>query len=306
MIPWTLAATLTIALFITAVLGIRTRRRVMQRFEHLVESRHPMGADGIVIGAAAIRLDASPSHAVLLLHGFGDTPQSVAPLAHALHAAGWSVLAPLLPGHGRSLSQYAAAREADWVGAAEQAYSELQAQYDTVVLCGISMGAALATISAQAHPDIPAIALLAPYFVTPRGVQLKIALATMFSAILPYHANAGSDRSIHDAEARVRSLGTGVVTATSLAQLRLVATRARAALPALRSRVLYLQSREDNRITIHDAEEQFARIGSATKVQRWLTGCGHIVTVDYCKDEVARQVIEWFAPALASNTSSGN
>lgn len=80
--------------------------------------------------------------------------------------------------------------------------------------------------------------------------------------------------------------------------LREVARQAQAALPALRARVLYLQSREDNRLREEDALAQFPRIGSAVKEQRWLTGCGHIITVDYRKDEVARQVVEWFAPDL--------
>ena len=35
-------------------------------------------------------------------------------------------------------------------------------------------------------------------------------------------------------------------------------------------------------------------LGSAEKVQRWVTGCGHIISADYSKDEVAAQVIAWF------------
>ena len=35
-----------------------------------------------------------------------------------MHAAGWSVYAPLLPGHGRSLRAFAASGADEWIGAA--------------------------------------------------------------------------------------------------------------------------------------------------------------------------------------------
>lgn len=288
---------LTVVLFVVAAV-VRTRVGVIKKFEASFAARRPVGANGIVIGAEPVYLRGSDSHAVLLIHGFGDTPQSVQPLADALKAAGWTVNAVLLPGHGRSLREYAAARPSEWIAHVQSSYRELRATHTTVVVCGISMGAALSTILAAEHTEIPAVALLAPYFVMQRDMQIRSVLARLLEFVIPYHANTGGDRSIHDAAARARTVGTGVVTGGSLMALRAISLRAQHALPSLSARVLYLQSREDNRLSQTDAIEQFARIGSVTKEQRWLTGCGHIITVDYCKDEVARQVVEWFAPEL--------
>lgn len=278
----------------------RTRTQNIRVFESHAAKKRPVGASGMVVGAEPVFLQGSASHAVLLMHGFGDTPQSVRPLADALNAAGWTVNAILMPGHGRPLRDYAASDATDWIDHTEQSYRALKAKYPTVVVCGISMGAALTSILAAAHPEITSIVLLAPYMVMPQDMQIKTVLARLTSFVIPYHENVGGDRSIHDSEARGRTLGTGVVTGRSLNGLRTVAKRAQAAIPNVRARVLYLQSREDNRINARDAEVQFARIGSAVKEQRWLTGCGHIITVDYCKDEVARQVVAWFAPELES------
>ncbi|MEO7360028.1 MAG: hypothetical protein ABI120_06850, partial [Gemmatimonadaceae bacterium] len=136
----------------------------------------------------------------------------------------------------------------------------------------------------------------APYFVMRRDMHIKSVLARLFEFVVPYHVNTGGDRSIHDAAARARTVGTGVVTGKSLLALRAISLRAKRALPSIRARVLYLQSREDNRLSERDAVAQFGRIGSTNKQQRWLTGCGHIITVDYCKDDVARQVVAWFSP----------
>ncbi|MEO7997206.1 MAG: alpha/beta fold hydrolase [Gemmatimonadaceae bacterium] len=289
----------SLILVVVAIAWIwRTRAQNIRVFESHNAKRRPVGANGLVVGAEAVFLQGNQSHAVLLMHGFGDTPQSVRPLADALNAAGWTVHAALMPGHGRALREYAAAGASDWIHHAKRSYHELRATHDTVVVCGISMGAALSVILAAEHPEIPAVALLAPYLVMPRDMKIKTVAARLFSFVIPYHENIGGDRSIHDSVARGRTLGTGVVTGRSLNGLREISVRAQAALPSVKARALYLQSREDNRIDAGDAVTSFARLGSAVKEQRWLTGCGHIITVDFCKDEVARQVIEWFAPEL--------
>ena len=100
----------TIAAVGAAVTAIAVRRRGIRRAlrerDRAWRNAHPVGADGVVDGAASIALDAPGPRAVLLLHGFGDTPQSMLHLALALHAGGWTVRAPLLPGHGRTLADF--------------------------------------------------------------------------------------------------------------------------------------------------------------------------------------------------------
>lgn len=277
-------------------LGVRARKRNIRRFESEVASRCPLGDDGIVVGAKPFYLAGSATHAVLLIHGFGDTPQSMRPLADALHAAGWTVYAMLLPGHGRSLRQYARAHGEHWVAAVEAAYQELHEDHAVVVACGLSMGAALAVILAARHTDMPAVALLAPYLLMSRSTHMKSLLARFLTPVFPYHPNSGGEQSIHDAAARAMGLGTGVVTGSLLQHLRNISRHAHGVLPRVRARALYLQSREDNRTGMQDAMAQFPRLGSTERELRWLTGCGHIITVDHCKEEVARQVVEWFAP----------
>ncbi len=228
------------------------------------------------------------------MHGFNDTPQSVAPLARVLHAAGWTVVAPLLPGHGRSLPVMAAESRAEaWLECARAEYAALRATHGTVALCGLSMGGALCTLLAAEHPEVPALVLLAPYLGMSWMWQAKLLLAWGAMLFTPYLRGSGGERSIHDPEARSRALGPGVNTAQTLTGLRTIALAAESVLSAVRQPVLYLQSREDNRVTSADAERHFAMLGAAVREQRWLTGCGHIITADYCRDEVARQVIAW-------------
>lgn len=281
------------AALVAAVAAVRALTR--RRFEDAHASRFTLSERGIVIGAEPIALDASRTHAVLLLHGFNDTPQSLRPLADALHREGWTVRVPLLPGHGRSIESLVTARAADWLAHARAEYAALRATHDTVAICGQSMGAALAALVASETPDLPALVLLAPFIGVPRDLAFKFAIAWLPQALFPYRSSGAGARSIHDPEARARALSLGVVNAPILRQLQTSARAAEAALPAIRTPTLFMQSREDNRVSVATGERNFAALGSRDREQRWLTGCGHILTVDYCKDDVARETAAWLA-----------
>jgi carboxylesterase len=262
-----------------------------------------MDADGIVRGAHTIRLMQQHARAALLLHGFNDTPQSMAYLAAALHAAGWNVVVPRLPGHGTSLPVMARESRAPlWYAAVAREYDALRSTHAHVVICGQSMGGALAVLHAVEHTELPALALLAPYIGMPLGIQVRIALSRLGDFFTPYRVGTGGERSLHDPVAKAQALGPGVITSRTMRELRTVALAAERALSRVTVPTLYLQSREDNRIASHDAERHFAALGSRDKVQRWLTGCGHIISADYCRDSVAEQVIAWFAKHTGSAT----
>jgi carboxylesterase len=115
---------------------------------------------------------------VLLIHGFNDTPQSMKYLAMAVHRAGWTVSVPRLPGHGVGLRVMARESRASlWTTAVARSYAELRSTHSTVMVCGQSMGAALAVLLAESHPEIPALALLAPFVGMQISMRLKITVS---------------------------------------------------------------------------------------------------------------------------------
>src|ERR1044071_6329383 len=97
----------------------------------MVARRLPTTKDGIIPGAEPIRIERGRA-AVLLVHGTGDTPQSLAPLAAALAERGYTVAAPLLPGHGRSLAALSRASAEAWYDSARDAYRALRDRYEWV------------------------------------------------------------------------------------------------------------------------------------------------------------------------------
>jgi esterase/lipase/carbon monoxide dehydrogenase subunit G len=92
------------------------------------------------------------SVAVLLLHGVGDTPNSLRAWGEALADNGMMVSIPRLPGHGARWQELNKTRAEDWVRAAEESLVDLLREHAQVFLMGISLGATLGLRLAELHP----------------------------------------------------------------------------------------------------------------------------------------------------------
>ena len=276
----------------------RWRRSYVER---LVSSRLSPGAHGIIPGAESLSLTAPGARmGVVLLHGFGDTPQTLGSLARALHAEGLDVEVPLLPGHGRTLREFASSNGSEWLAAARAAHAEMRARHKRVGLVGLSLGGALAAIVAADDPELAALVLLAPYVDTPPLFRVLVRAAPAIGLVLPYVGGEGA-QSILDPEARAQALAYGATTPQLVRELVRSADAARAALARISAPTLYVQSREDNRITEEVARRAFALLGARTKKREMLSGCGHVLTVDFCRERVAMLVREWLAGVASGN-----
>lgn len=298
-----------------ALLGaaaLASRRLALRRHSRLLDSRAGLGPDGVLEGAGTIDLaaavgapdrrpgggDGDGDRAALVLHGFGDTPQSVGQLARHLSRHGWAVRAPLLPGHGRTLRSFGSSSAADWLECARAELAALRARHARVVLVGQSMGGALATILAAESPAPPALVLIAPYLGMPAGVRRLARLHMVWSPLLPYVSSGGATSILDDA-ARVRSLAYGAVNGRVLRELLHVVERARAAQAAVRAPLLVVQSRRDNRIAEVVTREAFERFGSERKRLVWLDEGGHVLSVDRGHEWLFALVSTWLDDELA-------
>ena len=305
-LPWAAA-------FAAIAAGLLLRAR-FARSQHDRQSRLQLGPGGIIIGAGPIDLPAAPGasppqRAALLLHGFGDTPQTLAHLATYLHDRGWTVRVPLLPGHGRTLSEWARTRAADWLDAARTELATLRRQHDAVALVGLSMGGALAAVLAAedagrrtAAQDgqtarIVALVLIAPYLAMAWWIRTLAGLHHVITPILPY-ANAGGGPSILDPAEREQNLAYGVTTPRLVNELAHIVSAARAALPKITMPALLIQSRQDNRILPATAEWAYEALGSADKRLAWIDRGGHVITADTGHEEVSSCVDAWLAGHL--------
>ncbi len=104
-------------------------------------------------------------NAALLVHGFPGTPAELLPTAEVFHAAGWTVRGMLLPGFGPDVETLSERTQSEWVTAVQRELKAIQREYDTVLLCGHSLGAALSmqvTANISHTPD--GLILFAPFW----------------------------------------------------------------------------------------------------------------------------------------------
>ena len=261
--------------------------------ERASAARLPLGADGIIVGAETLSIQPpGATRGVLVLHGFGDTPESVSTLARALAARGYAVEAPLLAGHGRTLHAFAASDGAAWLESARAGFRALAARVPVGAIVGQSLGGALAVLLAAEHAEVRTLVLLAPYLDAPPSVRLFARAAPVLGAFVPYLITT-DERSIQDPVSREHARSFSSTTPRLTRQLVGVADRARAAFPALAQRVLYIQSPEDNRVSPRVAERALAARPATTL--EWVRDSGHVLTADYQRDAVATLVADWIA-----------
>lgn len=281
-----LAWTLGVAAVIWAQRALRARRR-----ESRFRRRFPAGADGVVLGAAARTYAAEGSRALLLIHGYNDSPQSLDGIAQRVHAAGWTVRLPLLPGHGRSLEAFDSWTAEEVINAVREEYATLRQRYATIVVGGLSMGGALACwLAAEAAVD--GVVLYAPMLFVPRPMEVGVSTARLWSLVTRF-AGGGGGRSVHDATAARALIAYGGSSRRSLEALEKVAKGAIMRLGFVSAPVLMVQSEEDNRLPRDQSFRAFTRLGSKDRTLEWTRGAGHVLTVDTGWEAVADRTVRW-------------
>lgn len=152
---WTVLAAGWLAANLLFALWIGGRRRLWERGVR-------RGADGVLIDAAPFTVGHGDV-ALLLVHGFADTPAVFRELAGALAAEGLACRAMRVPGAGEPRAAASRQSPATWIEAVRAEAAALRATHREVWVLGHSMGGALALL---AQLDAPATAdgliLLAP------------------------------------------------------------------------------------------------------------------------------------------------
>jgi len=266
--------------------ALRARRR-----ERSWQRRFDTHLDGTVIGAESRTLTAEGSRAILLMHGYNDTPQSMLPLAQALQAAGWTVRVPLLVGHGRSLRAFDDWTAEQLLAQVREEYAALRGTHATVVVGGLSMGGAMACWLA-AESDAAGVLLFAPMLFVPAPMQVAVSTARLWVLFTKY-LSGGGRRSIRDPEAQKRMIAYGCSTRRSLEALEFVARGVAVRLGFVHAPTLVIQSEDDNRLPHEQSTHALTRLGAKDRTIVWTRGAGHVLTVDHGWEALAATTVEW-------------
>ncbi|WP_293457001.1 alpha/beta fold hydrolase [Phenylobacterium sp.] len=101
---------------------------------------------------------------VLLLHGLTGAPAEMRLVGRRLSRAGFAIHAPLLAGHGGSVSDLLRTGWRDWLATAREAFHELAGEVDEVYVAGICVGGALGLALCAEFPQIRGAAVYSMTF----------------------------------------------------------------------------------------------------------------------------------------------
>ncbi len=223
------------------------------------------------LDGSTFSLNGSGDTGVLLFHGFTSTTVEVRPLAEFLHQAGYSVMAPLLPGHGTRPEDALKVRKADWLRAAEQAYQSLKTRAHRIVVGGESMGALLALHLVSMYPEISGIVTFAPAIHV--SGQWRAVLLAPFVKIQPKHylqdENSSPTADVFPWQ------GYNVLPIPAVAQFYWLQQQVRRELKSVRQPALIFQGKLDGTIDPDGAKVVLNRLGSSDKKLVWLEDSGH-------------------------------
>ena len=229
----------------------------------------------VLPGAEPVDLPGGPV-GVLLSHGFTGTTQSIRPWAEHLHAAGLSVVAPRLPGHGTRWQDMNTTRFDDWYAEVERSFDALRERCSTVFVMGLSMGGTLALRLAELRADeVAGVVVVNASLGTDRR---DARLAPLLSRVVPSFPGIASDIK----KPGVTELGYTKVPLHALASLFQLHAMIRADLHRVTQPVLLMYSAVDHVVpSAPNAHAVRDGVGSADVTEIVLEDSYHVATLDH-------------------------
>jgi carboxylesterase len=234
---------------------------------------------------------------IAICHGFTGSPLSILPWAEYLAELGFAVSVPLLPGHGTRWQDLARTGWGDWHGAFDKTYLELAARTDDCYVAGLSMGGAIALLTA-ARRDVSGVAVVNPGLsFYDRRVRVIGLLKYFQRTTVPIEEENPTASPTED----------GDYSRTPLAavhQLKKLFAATVRGLPRIKAPVLVFKSVNDVVVPPTSLAMVRERLGSASLEVVSLQHSGHVATLDVDAREIFEASARFFQVHARSQISS--
>lgn len=205
---------------------------------------------------------------LLFIHGFTATTVEVRIIANHFNSSGYTVNAPLLPGHGTSPEDLNKKKIKDWISSVEIAYKELKESKNRICVFGESMGGLLSLFLASKHPEIEQIFIFSP------ALKIDGLWKSLFAwPFIPYVFKKNIDESM-------LWKGYNVVPLRAATQLLKLQKIVKNLLPQISASTLIFQGKIDQTINPIGTVEIYKKLGSTQKNLIWLENSSHCILLD--------------------------
>ncbi len=230
---------------------------------------------------------------VFLSHGYTATTAEVRQLAKNLYQQGYTVAAPLLPGHGTQPEDLNRVPWQDWVRGGEESYQQLLKHCQKVFIGGESMGGVLALYLASQHPEAKGVLLYAP------AIHLNMKPLDMVKLYVGAPFMTQMTRSSLDCADKWQ--GYPDLPLKGVIQLLRFISATKSRLAHIQQPVLLFQGRLDNTVATDAGEIILNGISSKVKEHHWMEKSNHIIMLDNELEQVTNLTVAFMKQALASS-----
>ncbi len=217
-------------------------------------------------------------------------------------AAGFSVAAPTLPGHGTTPRDLQSRTFDEWVSHAREELAAFRAEHDEVVVCGFSMGSlvALALASDEAtRKDVSGLVLLGCALRLAPGLRAAFRVAQVTKVRLPdlYLARPfGPDIRDKTLAAMIGGYERHPIRAAM--EVYRAGQRLRPRLSQITCPTLALHGERDRVCSVEASHELVSLLGTRDVRVRTYAKSAHMLALDHDREEVARDVIAFLERRL--------
>ncbi len=262
-------------------------------WSYFADATKPPKPEDLRFADRPIFLQGTNGIGVLLLHGWTSTPYEMRALARRLNAAGYTVSAPLLSGHGTVPYALEHVTHKDWIADAQRYYDDLRGTCEKVFVGGMSMGGSLALIVAQHNRDVAGIiAMGVPLRF--RRQRLAMIIFALLRSLRKYEQKRYPVFRTHPQMTKLVTYQTYPIdSALEVFQLAKVA---RKGMQRITQPILIIQSSQDHIVTRSSIYELYLRVRSKRKKKILLSNAYHNFIADAqhqrIYDDIARFIAE--------------
>jgi len=297
MLPYVIAAVVAGPAFV--ILGDLLYSLIVKARYRRWEAGIERDADGVRLGCREFTLG-DGEDAVLLVHGFGDSPSVFQRMAPALAARGFTCHGLRLPEHALTMARYQATGADRWCESVRSALKELRGRHKRVYLLAHSMGAAV-SVEAVAAPAVApdGMVLLAPLFdVCNRRSPLFPARTwhRLLDGVLIFtdRVRMAFPPDLLDKSALNLMREDKFIPRVVIRELFRLVARNRARAAAFRIPLLMILARHDLVVDNAAAERFFHACAARPKQLRYVEDAGHMLPIDRGWERIVDEAARFF------------
>lgn len=231
------------------------------------------------------------SQAVLLIHGWTCTPYEVRRLGKYLNASGYTVVGPVLKGHGTVPKDLENVKWGEWVEEIEKEYLKLKKTHAKVYVGGTSIGANITLLLAKKYPEISGLILMAPLykFKLERTAYLLAKFLVKFQKYRKkiYPPTFGAATTI------TRLISYQTYPFRNMFEAFELVRKSRENLTEIKQPSFLIQSTHDHMVVKNNLELMYGKIGSAIKKKEYIQRAYHTFISDIKNDYVFEEILDF-------------